>query len=73
MATGKTDLQIALLLIDVRLDECKRFASVLQRSHRLNGALGLHYDNRCQALELERDRLTKLIAKESHTKQLKNS
>lgn len=49
----------AIALLDARLDEVKRFAAVLNRHQRLNGANALHYDNRVQAIEVERARLMK--------------
>lgn len=61
MATLKLDqIDLDVRIVAARLEECKRFAAVLQRVGRLNGALAVHYDNRCQALEIERDRLDKL-------------
>lgn len=77
MATGIAQLRADLATNAARLEEVKRFGYVLQQRHRLHGAAGLHYDNRCQALELERTRLEKLIHKEEKeaatTKPLKNT
>lgn len=61
MATGIRQLKASLQANAARLEEVKRFATVLQRHNKMNGGCALHYDNRCMALELERKRLEKLI------------
>jgi hypothetical protein len=63
MAISTTEITTELLLLDARLEECKRFAEKLQRVGRLNGVTLVHYENRCQAIEVERNRLTKLLHK----------
>jgi hypothetical protein len=58
-----SEIELALIKLDIRLDEVKRFGGVLQRTKRMSGACSLHYSNRIQAIEIEHARLLKLQAK----------
>lgn len=77
MAHGIRQLKSQLAANAARLEEVKRFANVLQRHNKLNGGAALHHDNRCMALEVERDRLEKLIKQyeknQAIAKHLKNT
>ncbi len=57
------EIELALIVLEARLEEVKRFADVLNRVNRLTGVCGTHYYNRIQAIEIERARLGKMKAK----------